>query len=170
MVVPEARVSNKLCTESFLMYSFFSYMSYLDHKWTTWQYILQDHIKTATFNFAKRGRNAKMKTKRWIFQLTHIRTRAWPQPASGPVCKSPPKRSLCWSLHYRASSTWILLCEVTKRADPNRNKDYQMRLLQHGVTALSVCLSVCVCACVIPAPHPSPPNSTTFLCSEQRIT
>lgn len=46
-------------------------------------------------------------TKLFIYLCTHIKMRL--QPLFGPACK----RFLCWSLHYRTSSTWILQCEVT---------------------------------------------------------
>lgn len=68
-----------------------------------------------------------------------------------------PTGSLCWSLHYRGGSTWILQCEVTNswnRGDPNANKGHQIRWLLNGVTACHVCIwereREILCPCTLP--------------------
>ena len=49
------------------------------------------------------------KAKRWIFRLTHTGH----GHGLSQCLQRAPKRSLCWSLHYRASSTSTLQCQVT---------------------------------------------------------
>lgn len=90
----------------------------------------------------------RWKTKTWIFSmwLSQLTLGHWQGLSQCLIL--PPKDPFA-DPHVTGQAQLGFYCVkspmVKTGQDPNSNKDYQIRLLQHGVTAFSLCIYACVC-------------------------